>query len=117
MFRCWDTYNNTWEFPSYMECESDGILRCLLNYNQKDRYDIQQFTGIRDVNGVPIYDQDIVQYYFNDPEITWTDVVCWEHTGWVLLHVDSSESGSAPLLYIPGMVVVGNRMENKNLLE
>lgn len=74
-----------------------------------DPYVPCQFTGLNDCHGTPIFDGDIVRYYFDKPEITYTELVAWEHFSWVLL---SKEGSSCPLLRLENMEVVGNILEH-----
>jgi hypothetical protein len=84
--------------------------------DDQENYVIQQYVGAEDKNGVSIYEGDIVKYYFDDPRADFVDLVAWEHYGWRLLHFDGTESSSWPFTPLPTMEVVGNILENKELL-
>jgi hypothetical protein len=43
-------------------------------------------------------------------------LVAWEHYGWRLIHFDGIESGSNTFIPLSTMEVVGNILENKELL-
>lgn len=57
-------------------------------------------TGFLDKNGQEILSGDYVQYWFDDPAVTWTDYVDKDYSSdqWMLFNLDS-EGGSIPITY------------------
>lgn len=64
-FRIWDNAQRRW-----LDCDVvyDMIKRVgVLGADYGDRYSIEQFSGIRDVNGQDIYEGDIVEFLRRAP--------------------------------------------------
>ncbi len=122
-FRAWDNLKKEWlkkkiyHFNPHFNEEGIGEFR--LNQHPKG-FTIQQYTGLKDKNGILIFEGDLVQYNQNSNYDGMNFEVVWSDTsfGWVL----KSKTGD----YLTNQItpngprynfleVVGNIFENKEL--
>ena len=110
-------------FSYFIHNDSDALtLEDIFVAAERQKCIIQQYTGIKDKNGIPIFEGDLVQYNQNSNydginfEVVWSDA----SFGWVL----KSKTGD----YLTNQItpngprynfleVIGNVFENKELLK
>ena len=128
-FRAWDKANGCWtSIDSIVLCD-DGSIAYLLPEEDdmppylEDEVELMQYTGLKDVNGKPIYEGDIVN-------VTWSRDDT-EGENYVIAYDPNNDGYSAfdfvdwhedmnglSYAYIDGQItVIGNRFENLELLE
>lgn len=138
-FRAWDTVRKKYNREVHVDCYG-GIVQFKFNgssYNEvfdeqesKDRFIIEQYTGIKDRDGNEIYEGDIVQVKYKTT--VWGNSVKYDFKGVVSLgeyelEIDEStyedflgwfikiDNGSAEhfLKHISNLKIIGNIHENK----
>jgi len=112
MLSGWVKYENG-ENADYDEC-------CFGDFLDNKRYDIEQFAGLKDVNGKDIYESDIVHGYDQEPDrddgyigSSVTDVVNFKYgVFWI------GDSWYKVMVMTPPIVeIIGNVHTNPELLE
>ena len=131
-FRVWDNKLNIFSTPEdndarefFIHFGGYRMIRCCDGYSQptilwddeiKNRYSIQQWTGLTDKNGVEVYEGDILKCKGFDG---WFDTVGFYYNVTVKYNtVESGDSHIAGFAYIPmDREVIGNIFENSELLK
>jgi len=130
-FRVYDNINKEW-LLGYKECGGfsiNGVLmlmgkwQAILNKMLKGQFGedgkelfVQQYTGLKDKNGVDIYEGDVLKCKGFDG---WFDTVGFYYNVTVKYNtVESGDSHIAGFAYIPmDREVIGNIFENSELLK
>jgi len=77
---------------------------------EKGKYHVMQYTGLKDMNGVEIYEGDIVEWQYRDRKERFTITYC-EEDAMFLGKKDPDRHGGAERNWRYSKVVVGNIFE------
>lgn len=107
----------------YIDCSGNIIIRDTIDFlheTNKDNYELMQYTGIKDKNGVEIYEGDILKYkYLYDRRFKYLSLVKFMETE-ASFGLKDIYGNEIPLYRITAnnyFEVVGNIYENPELLE
>ncbi len=127
-FRAWNGHKmvnlyNITRLALHPEIKTDGIFIPFT-----DEYQIMQYTGLKDRNGVEIYEGDILLlkglYREGSPRYNAIVIVKFEYSGWYICSIPKAVNYVSNILndfawegVVEKAEVIGNIFENPELLE
>jgi uncharacterized phage protein (TIGR01671 family) len=111
-FRAWDSYNKRWIHNLLYRIDGQGG-------ELDESYSLVQFTGLKDKNGVEIYEGDELHCFYNNggDEKDRNGVVKYKAPMFYVEMKIGKEMHDFDFNYFNTIEVIGNVMENKELLD
>lgn len=100
-----------------VDASSVELINCELNSEiNRSEYEFMQYTGLKDKNGVEIYEGDIVKAYCHGEYVI--GKIIYEHCGFTINVMNNEELEYGRIIILETFVeVIGNIYDNPELIE
>ena len=124
-FRAWDEANNEMVYSDKEDCFYINTKGVLFMYSKKPTkkgedyhkdYNVMQYTGLKDKNGVEIFEGDLLRVLDNKNGVLQVEFKNAYVGGWVLTHNSTDDWLSLGARKSEDIEVIGNKYENPELL-
>ena len=117
-FRAWDIKKCMWVNDFFITLEGDILCSDYLDLNLNDELELMQYTGLKDKNGIEIYEDDILQTVFEGKRMS-IFVLEWDLFGLHYYKKRLSDNSRYPagLDMTMDKEIIGNIYDNPELLE
>lgn len=119
-FRAWDKNTNDMVDVKTIDLEKDGSIGCIVDYNginlDVSECILMQSTGLKDKNGVEIFEGDVLYYIPFESHIN-NSIVVFEKGSFCKKMLRNGKLTSVKFIDSEEYEVIGNIHENPELLE
>ncbi|HGW6219934.1 TPA: YopX family protein [Enterococcus faecalis] len=119
-FRVWDKNTEDVVYVKTIDLEKDGSIGCIVDYNginlDMTECVIMQSTGLKDKNGVEIFEGDVLYYIPFESHIN-DSIVVFEKGSFCTQMLRNGKLTSVRFIDSEEYEVIGNIHENPELLE
>ena len=119
-FRAWDKNTNDMVDVKTIDLEKDGSIGCIVDYNginlDVSECILMQSTGLKDKNGVEIFEGDVLYYIPFESHIN-DSIVVFEKGSFCKKMLRNGKLTSVRFIDSEEYEVIGNIHENPELLE